>query len=1262
MRHFKTTCSLFAIAAAMAAAPALADDGLIFHVSGDRGLTADVAGGQAEPNFASHVSIRPDGRVGGYIEAEGAQTLTWEAPGNIYAQRGALSFFWRAREAVGRNEFPIFRVSYADHSSWDMVWLRIDWNGSGFDAFVTDTNLSRARVSWRGLETLDPDRWVHIAFTWDETTGVRLYVDGQLAGEQAGALTLDAGLDQMGPHSRIISPYQVQSRYNFMRGGDVDEIKVHDRALSAEQVAALARGGDIRAEAAPITADRWTAWRHRLGFEGEPPPALEPHTAIRKVEFDSAYDLGQRFLKGSDGVRESTWPGVFYWSRLPGRHDYFEIPDWNLYVEGGRAVTFNLPDEPWNRLEFTGAADGTLTFIEGQEEAPLATRPEGRERTTHALQTRTGGAVRFDNRLPETPIQEFAAYNITAASAPVGTSELSYVIDSAVAPDYPALDVLLDHVARRHPAEERATVVATPASSIEMNRPARTPDGATQARLPIVHVMIPFDFRDSRPGNPAHRGTYGWINYDGGLDGIQLDLPPLDVTPTHGGLYPLNIRVKDPLWPERDLLDVNVSVEPNRPYSLWLDTRDRILPNDGSLYFTLAGAGEGLTEDSLNGARVRLVFKSREDAAAEHVADRFEQVRDNLSFLVEERPQNRRLRLHDRYMRDLEDILRVDPNHEQARFHWAETNPGQPWPAFEQPEAPEGTPLWAFRQMEHMRLLRHFMEWWIDNRQSEYGDFGGGLSDDSDLTNQWPGAALMGLMPDKVTDSLNRMTDAIYRLGMVTDGLPTIRTDELHVYEEGQNADAQSLYLNWGDPTVVDRLMTTARNYARIIEPNAAGHTHFVSSYFSATDVVREGIWEWSKPHSYLILHAALMLGEYNGDPTMRSLIVAMSDHYLAHGTRDAEGNWSFPADINWRTDEARGSLESGDVGPYQMFWAAWRWTGDDKYLAPLEARVRERGPAQAAILNANVLDALNRREDWGRALLEQANRRGARGYPLYAAWEMTGDRAWLERLYGDEIQTASQRMFMMTEGHWWSDRVEVYSEFLQRARLGGMALRRNQTFPGNTVSWRFAQDGDAENIAILMPGATPERFTVIAFNGSDREISAEMTGWTVTGGRWTVRSGVDRNGDDAIDGRAEQRTVALERSRAVPLTFAPGVTTIHAFELAEAAGGAVHDRPDLGIGERTIRVQDGALHVQVFSLGVHDAPAATVVLEDARGRQVASARSAALPSAADLTPRSVEVVLPLPDGFVAAGHRVRLIADGDVAEVTLANNAVVLR
>ena len=74
--------------------------------------------------------------------------LSYWAPGNIYAQRGTLSFYWRSREPVGKTEFPVFRVGYGDHSSWDMVWLRIDYNGKpGFDAFVTDVNLGRTRVS-----------------------------------------------------------------------------------------------------------------------------------------------------------------------------------------------------------------------------------------------------------------------------------------------------------------------------------------------------------------------------------------------------------------------------------------------------------------------------------------------------------------------------------------------------------------------------------------------------------------------------------------------------------------------------------------------------------------------------------------------------------------------------------------------------------------------------------------------------------------------------------------------------------------------------------------------------------------------------------------------------------------------------------------------------------------------------------------------------------------------------------------------------------
>ena len=66
-----------------------------------------------------------------------------------------------------------------------------------------------------------------------------------------------------------------------------------------------------------------------------------------------------------------------------------------------------------------------------------------------------------------------------------------------------------------------------------------------------------------------------------------------------------------------------------------------------------------------------------------------------------------------------------------------------------------------------------------------------------------------------------------------------------------------------------------------------------------------------------------------------------------------------------------------------------------------------------------------------------------------------------LATLHADAIADKMQHMAMYTEGHWWSDRVEQPSDILQRERLGGIALKRNQTWPGNTVSWRFDTPGE---------------------------------------------------------------------------------------------------------------------------------------------------------------------------------------------------------
>jgi hypothetical protein len=1222
-------------------AAAAAEPGLLFRVSADTGFAADVAGGDPVPNFQDKVKIVPTGKFGGAIEWADDGVLTWHAPGNIYAQRGTLSFFWRSRYPVGVAPFVLFRVGYADHTSWDMTWLRIDWNGHGFDAFVTDANLARTRVSFKVARNPAPDSWSHVAFSWDERVGIRLYLDGKEAARQDAVMDLDTGLDQFGLAARVVSPHQVQSRYSYLRGGDYDEIRIYDHMLSADDIAGLVRN---RAPATAKVPDQRQAWLRRWGWDRAIPPLLTaPATRIRKVEFADAKDKKQWMFKATDGIQETTWPGVYNRSRLPGRNDYFQLPDWLTYVEGGQALDLALPDEDFNRIEIRGAAFGELAYAPpGGEFAPLARRPQGELRSVYAFERRHGGRLRFTNVEQETPIQEIWAYDVSDGKEPDGTLKLSYTIHAEAAPDYDNLAALRQFIAGRYPPAERSTVVALPNGAQSRKRAVET------GFEPFVHILIPAGFADPPAAQPVTRSwAYGWENIHDGLDGIAIDLPAI----AGDDAIPLNIQVKDPIWPERDMIDVSVALPPGQARTVWLDLRDRILTND-SFYLTIASAKPDFSAGSLDGARIRLVFKDREQAKVEHVADRFNQVKDNWGYLVEEHTASKRERLYLRCFGDIADLLRVDPEHQQGRYYWSEMSyNNQGWPAFKQPEAPAGVPLWAFRQLEDLKLVRRFVNWWIDERQVPFGDFGGGISDDTDLLQQWPGLALMGVDPDKITRSHDALVEAVYKDDMFTDGLSTIVTDELHSYEDGINSNSQSLYLNWGKPKTVERLMETARAFHRIILPNPKGHLLFASNWFSGTTIYREGPWEWQKPYSFTILHPAILLGMYNGQPDARALIEGLADSYLAHGRMGKDGVVAYPNEINWRSEEERGGelvQGSGENAPMHTFWAAWRWTNDPKYLSPIFYRVARKGEQSILDLTENVIDVLGKREDWGRKLLERAAVRPG-GFEQYAAWQLTGDRRWLEALHAHGIQEKTQRMHMITEGHWWIDRVEARADLLQRERLGGVALERGWLYPGHSVSWRFRDPEGAVQVAILVPTALAGHLRIVAYNTSDQPQQARMTGWNVTAGQWRM----------SVDGAAPSM-VALERSAAVDVTFAPRRETVLEFTLDHPTT-PVEERPDLGIGPDDVAMSGDAVAVTVHSLGSVPVPGGTLILTDASGAVVASAAVPPMPAPLDLLPRTVRLKLAVPAGTRLSGARVKVALPGDAPEVTLLNNEVIL-
>ena len=1258
--------------------------GLLFYLSGDQGFKADYsAGGTPEPNYLAHVDIIKDGAKGPGFRCADKQLMSYWAPGNIYAERGTLSFFWRARETAGKTEFPIFRVGFADHSSWDMVWMRIDYNGHGFDAFVTDVNLARIRVSYTMTPFPGPDKWIHLALAWDETSGIRFYINGKLAAKKDSIVVLYSGLDQFGPHSRIIAPSQVQSAYNFQRGGDIDEIRIYDHMLSDANIARLAKGlaaGDVPIISRTMNDAKWRAeWNLRYGWnrKGDLPAYLQQQfTRVKKVEIEDVYDLKRWWWKATDGIRETTWPGVYNRSRLPGRNDYFQLPDWDCYSLSGKSVTFFMPDELWNHLEISGSAFGKMEILSSAQDTIgqiLFQRPQGQEKTFHDIaKSIRGGRIRFTNVQQEMPIGELSAYSIDTGKEPAGIYSLSYSLIEKTDRSIEQLQVLQKFIDGRYLPDERTVMVA-----VQQKSKQKSLKKNIEKSLPLVHLLIPcnsqFDSQITMPSGNTD-SLYMWEMINRGLDGIAIDLPAMNVKPVEGGLIPMNIQIKDPVWPMRNMLDFSFSVKPGEARTLWLDTRDRILPKGKNLYITIASSCADFGSVALDGAQIRLIFKPWKEAYREHVQDRFTQVRDNYANLVEEHPDDPRLNLYNRFETDMLDLLRVDPKHYPGQNYWYDHDHSNGKPPFVQPVAPKGVPLWAFRQVEDLRYFKRFVLWWIDHRQISNGELGGGLSDDDDQTNCWPGAVLMGCEPDKISHAVLKMVDAIYDQGMFTNGLSTIQTDGLHAHEEGIEAQAQAMLVDYGSPKQIERMMETVRALdEKIILKNKAGHRHFRSSYYSGTKIADEGVWEWTlQPQEFLLLQPALTLVEFNGNPRARQLAIDVADGLLAHARKDKDGKLILDTEINFSSDSSRpsplgfkgmlhsalgggGTLSTSSAG-LQLLWMVYRMTGDQKYLQPL----LDLGDDVLGTICHNALDLLRLRDTWGKQILEKTT--PTAGFDLFRhiAWQMTGDKTYLEKYYADQIEESAQREYINTEGSLWTDRVVVANRELQRSRLGGIALVRGAIHSGQVVSWKFKSPTTEESAAILIPQATPSEIKILVYTLDPKPIETLMTGWDIEPGTWEITQGWDTIGDEKADTLLSTKVVDWGRSSSLKLTFAPQKTTVLMLKL-QSKTLPYWQRPDLGIGKEDIELVNNTIKVKVHSLGSVDAPATVLALMDSE-KVITTAAVPSLRAPYDLIPKTAEVMLTVPPGVDLMNCSISIDPEKKLNEVTVQNNFLLLK
>src|SRR2546428_5491117 len=106
------------------------EENLLFHASFDRNFVADQAAGDESPLGNQNLKIVREGKKDGAVYLDTGSLLTYDAPGNLYAERGTIGFWWKLDEPVGNTPFSIVQVSYAEESNWDFTFAELRWTGN----------------------------------------------------------------------------------------------------------------------------------------------------------------------------------------------------------------------------------------------------------------------------------------------------------------------------------------------------------------------------------------------------------------------------------------------------------------------------------------------------------------------------------------------------------------------------------------------------------------------------------------------------------------------------------------------------------------------------------------------------------------------------------------------------------------------------------------------------------------------------------------------------------------------------------------------------------------------------------------------------------------------------------------------------------------------------------------------------------------------------------------------------------------------------
>jgi len=227
---------------------------------------------------------------------------------------------------------------------------------------------------------------------------------------------------------------------------------------------------------------------------------------------------------------------------------------------------------------------------------------------------------------------------------------------------------------------------------------------------------------------------------------------------------------------------------------------------------------------------------------------------------------------------------------------------GDPTGPYKHYEAAAGAPQWAVYQREGLERLADIIEWWIDNRMQDNGEYGGGWGDDCEMWRWWV-PVLIGFESPKITAAQARFSEALLAQPHMKPGYTTRMSDVEHTAEDSADVITPMMHL---DPDN-DLWRRRALRLAELMEKlwtarNERGFLQFKSTYFTAERLDTNPSRACDTVYHPRAVQPALLYWQRTGDKGLTRLFSAWMDTWVDAAARAERGKPAgvIPTAIHW--------------------------------------------------------------------------------------------------------------------------------------------------------------------------------------------------------------------------------------------------------------------------------------------------------------------------------------------------------------------------